>query len=124
METLPPLIDESKFCYCEAAGGLIYAEEGEDLHPSIAALPIPDLKELQRRAKLSGKTNQFLESPDDIDTLSQFKLTIESDGIFPAVKGLALYNPYSLSIKAHWTAFSDILHKNLPTVIFQKLIPN
>ena len=53
MENLPPLVDESKICYCEAAGGLIYADQGAELHPSIESLPIPEIKELQRRAKES-----------------------------------------------------------------------
>ena len=46
----------------------------------------------------------------------QFKLTLESDGVWPAIKGLALFNPYSMIVKAHWTYISDLIHKNLPTV--------
>ena len=52
MDSLPPLVEGGKICYCEVAGGLIYTDDSKKhVHPSIENLPIPQIKELQRRAK-------------------------------------------------------------------------
>ena len=65
IDNLPPLIEEGKICYCESGGSLIYRPPGSEEHPSVLHLPVPEIKELQRRAKQSDKANQFLDSPDE-----------------------------------------------------------
>ena len=65
IDNLPPLIEEGKICYCESGGSLIYRPAGSEEHPSVLHLPVPEIKELQRRTKQSDKANQFLDSPDE-----------------------------------------------------------
>jgi len=131
IDNLPPLIEEGKICYCESGGSLIYRPAGSEEHPSVLHLPVPEIKELQRRTKQSDKANQFLDSPDEVDSLTQFKLTIDSDGIIPALRGLMLYNSYSVSARQKWSDISQIILSNLPSQLnsilsswYQKEIPH
>ena len=52
----------------------------------------------------------------EVDSLTQFKLTIDSDGIIPALRGLMLYNSYSVSARQKWSDISKIILSNLPSV--------
>lgn len=73
---------------------------------------------MQRRAKQASKnTDQFIETSGDVETdsITQFKLTIESDGLFAATKGLALYNPYSLVFFSKLNEVSELIYGALPT---------
>ena len=132
MENLPPLIQEGSYCYCEVGGSLIYREAGAEVglvqhlrllpysqeHPASSNLPRPDVTDLQRRAKQASKnTDQFIETSGDVETdsITQFKLTIESDGLFAATKGLALYNPYSLVFLSKLNEISELIYGALPT---------
>ena len=58
--------------------------------------------------------------PLKVDSLTQFKLTIDSDGIIPALRGLMLYNSYSVSARQKWSDISQIILSNLPSVRFYK----
>jgi len=119
MDQLPPLIEDGKYCYCEVGGTLIYRDGQGDEHPAAVNLPRPDVTDLQRRAKhAQPNTDQFIETSGDgleMDSMTQFKLTIESDGLIAATKGLALYNPYSLVLLSKLSEVSELIHRAMPT---------
>ena len=69
-------------------------------------------------AKQASKNcDQFIESSGEMemDSITQFKLTIESDGLLAATKGLALYNPYSMVLLSKVSEVSELIYRALPT---------
>ena len=58
----------------------------------------------------------------EMDSITQFKLTIESDGLLAATKGLALYNPYSMVLLSKVSEVSELIYRALPTKLRFRLI--
>lgn len=118
MEDYPTLIEGGKRCFCESRGELIYCDEDNPPHPAVANLPQPEIRELQRRPKAGGSASlQFLEQKSDLQSqnyLQQFKLTIEADGVLAALKGILLYNPYTVAMTGHLSTAYDYGHRLMP----------